>query len=544
VTGRRVLAAVGIGLAGELSALGLLATGGWLLLSASLRPPILLLSIAIGAVQLFSLLRGTARYAERLASHDLGLRVQAGLRGWLYRRLEHLVPAGLPGGDRGDLLARLVRDTEEAQDIVVRTAVPVLAAALTWAAAVVTAATLLPAAGAVILAAGVLAAVGTAVSVLLAGRSAAALPAARGDIGSWVHGALAAREELAALGAADWALAQLAARERALGARTRAAAAAVGFGRAACALAGGAGLAGVAWAGAAAVRSGRVGPVELGVLVFLALGTAALLQGLPDAAGRLPVSRASLDRLADIGRVPVPVPVTAPGPDRRPAGTGRMHRAPVVALRGAAACYPDGRGRLVFRGLDLELAPGRPVALAGPNGSGKTLAVYTLLRFADLAAGTLSIDGTDARDLPPERIRALLAWSPEQPVLFPASLRANLRLGAPQATDREMTELLGRFGLAPWLDRLERGLDTVLAPWGHPVSGGELQRLSLARAVLTGRPVLVLDEPTSHLDQATAGAVLEAVLEHARGRSVLWVTHRPAELALFPDVRHLRGGMT
>ncbi len=123
VSGRRVLAAVGIGLAGELSALGLLATGGWLLLSASLRPPILLLSIAIGAVQLFSLLRGTARYAERLASHDLGLRVQAGLRGWLYRRLEHLVPAGLPGGDRGDLLARLVRDTEEAQDLVVRIAV-------------------------------------------------------------------------------------------------------------------------------------------------------------------------------------------------------------------------------------------------------------------------------------------------------------------------------------------------------------------------------------------------------------------------------------
>ena len=79
-----------------------------------------------------------------------------------------------------------------------------------------------------------------------------------------------------------------------------------------------------------------------------------------------------------------------------------------------------------------------------------------------------------------------------------------------------MTELLGRFGLAPWLDRLERGLDTALAPWGHPVSGGELQRLSLARAVLTRRPAPALDEPTSHLDQATAGAALEAVLEHAQ----------------------------
>ena len=97
--------------------------------------------------------------------------------------------------------------------------------------------------------------------------------------------------------------------------------------------------------------------------------------------------------------------------------------------------------------------------LAGPSGSGKTLAVYTLLRFADLAAGTLTVDGTDARDLPPERVRALLAWSPEQPILFPASLRANLRLGAPQATDGEVTELPGRFGPGPWLDRLECGLD-------------------------------------------------------------------------------------
>ena len=133
-TRRRVLVAVGVGLTGELGALGLLTTGAWLLLSASLRPPILLLSIAIGAVQLFSFLRGTARYVERLASHNLGLGLQAGVRSWLYRRLELLLPAGLPGGDRGDLLARLIGDTEEAQDLVVRAAVPVLAAAGAWCA--------------------------------------------------------------------------------------------------------------------------------------------------------------------------------------------------------------------------------------------------------------------------------------------------------------------------------------------------------------------------------------------------------------------------
>jgi ATP-binding cassette subfamily C protein CydCD len=534
---RRVLVAAGVGLAGELAALGLLTTGAWLLLSAFLRPPILLLSIAIGAVQLFSFLRGIARYVERLASHSLGLSLQAGLRAWLYRRLARLVPGGLPGGDRGDLLTRLIRDTEEAQDLVVRAAVPVLAAAAAWAAAVVTAVALLPPAGWAILAAGILAAAGIAAAVILARRTAAELPAARGAVASWVLGTLTAREELAALGAGEWALDQLAERDRVLGARTRAAAAATGLGRAGCALAGGAGLAGVAWAGAAALRAARIGPIELGVLVFLALGVAALFQGLPDAVGRLPVNLASLTRLASLGSLPGPgLPADHPAPQPRPAPGAR--RTATVALRGAAAAYPNRPGP-VLRDLNLELAPGRPVALAGPSGSGKTLVVLTLLRFLDLTAGNLSIDGTDARASSPGEVRALLAWSPELPTLFPASLRVNLRVGAPHATDRQITDLLRQLRLGPWLDRLEQGLDTVLTPWEHPVSGGELQRLSVARAVLADRPVLLLDEPTRHLDAATADAVLQAVLERTADRSLLWITHRPEELAAFPEVYHL-----
>ena len=134
----------------------------------------------------------------------------------------------------------------------------------------------------------------------------------------------------------------------------------------------------------------------------------------------------------------------------------------------------------------------------------------------------------------------MLAWSPEQPALFPTSLRANLRVGAPQATDGQIADLLGELQLGPWLDQLELGLDTVIAPWGHPVSGGELQRLSVARAMLSDRPVLILDEPTNHLDAATADAVLKAVLERTAGRSLLWVTHRPEELARFPEVHSLK----
>jgi len=252
-----------------------------------------------------------------------------------------------------------------------------------------------------------------------------------------------------------------------------------------------------------------------------------------------PQPRPLADLLADdlaqrLGRQPAPQPRPAHAPELGP----ERARTATVALRGAAAAYPNRPGP-VLRDLDLELAPGRPVALAGPRGSGKTLVVLTLLRFLDLTAGNLSIDGTDARACSPGEVRALLAWSPEQPTLFPTSLRAGLRVGAPHATDRQITDLLRQLRLGPWLDRLEQGLDTVLAPWDHPVSGGELQRLSLSRAVLADRPVLLLDEPTRHLDAATADAVLQAVLERAADRSLLWITHRPEELAAFPEVHHL-----
>jgi len=239
---KRVLAAAGLSAAGEIAAIGLLATGAWLLFAASLRPPILLLSMAIGAVQLFSFLRGAARYGGKLASHDLGLSFQARSRAWLYRRLERLLPAGLPGGNQGDLLARLISDTEEAQDLVVRAAVPVLAAGAAWCAAVITAGLLLPSAGWVILISGVLGTAGVALAVIIGGRKSAALPAARGAVCAWILGAVASGEELSAMRAEDWALNRLAECERALGAGTRAVAAAAGMARAAAALAGGGGL--------------------------------------------------------------------------------------------------------------------------------------------------------------------------------------------------------------------------------------------------------------------------------------------------------------
>ena len=200
---RRALAAAGIGVAGELGAIGLLATGAWLLLSASFRPPVLLLSMAIGAVQLFAFLRGSARYGERLASHNLGLGLQAALRAWLYGGWSGSCPPGCPAGPGRPAGPPGLRH-RGGQDLVVRAAVPVLVGAVAWGVAVVTAGLLLRTTGWVLLTAGVLGAAGVATAVAAGRRPAAALPAARGAVSAWVLGTLASSEELAALGADDW----------------------------------------------------------------------------------------------------------------------------------------------------------------------------------------------------------------------------------------------------------------------------------------------------------------------------------------------------
>ena len=268
-----MLIAVGVGLTGELAALGLLTTGAWLLLSASVRPPILLLSIAIGAVQLFSFLRGTARFVERLASHSLGLSLQAELRAWLYRRLAQLVPCGLPGGDRGDLLTRLIRDTEEAQDLVVRAAVPVLAAAAAWAAAVVTAVALLPPADWAILAAGILAAAGhrRRGDPRRPDGGRASGRAGRGRLLGPRHPHRpggTGRSRSRGMGPGPTRRARAGPQRPHQSRRRRCRA---GPRRVRARQGSRAGR--VAWAGAAALRAGRIGPVELGVLVFLALAS-------------------------------------------------------------------------------------------------------------------------------------------------------------------------------------------------------------------------------------------------------------------------------
>ena len=176
--------------------------------------------------------------------------------------------------------------------------------------------------------------------------------------------------------------------------------------------------------------------------------------------------------------------------------------------------------------VDLDLEPGTRLLVAGPNGGGKSTLLALLGRQLELSGGRYTVDGTDVRDLPVEEVRALVAVVDDEPHVFASTLRENLRLALPiddsESGDAELVTGLRRAGLGGWLGGLPDGLDTRLGSGGRGLSGGERARLAVARALLSGRPVLLLDEPVAHLDHATATAVLADVLGGAHGRSGWW----------------------
>jgi ATP-binding cassette, subfamily C, bacterial CydC len=206
-----------------------------------------------------------------------------------------------------------------------------------------------------------------------------------------------------------------------------------------------------------------------------------------------------------------------------------------VALEGVRARHAPGE-RPALDGISLRLEPGRRLALVGASGAGKTTVVNLLLRFLDPEAGRVTLAGRDLREYRQEDVRRAIAVAGQDSHLFSASVRENVRLARPEATDGEIERALRRARLWPWVARLRDGWDTTVGEDGRELSGGERQRLVLARALLVDAPVLVLDEPTAHLDPATARDLVRDVFEAAGDRSVLLITHRPEGLDLVDEI--------
>ncbi|MGY1681835.1 thiol reductant ABC exporter subunit CydC [Geodermatophilus sp. SYSU D01176] len=512
--------AVAAGTASAGAGVALTAVSGWLIVRAAEMPPVLTLLVAIVGVRAFGLGRAGLRWVERMTAHDAALRLAADLRVRVWRAL---AAQGL-AADRtpGSALARVVGDVGLVQDLSVRVVPPALVAGTVTTATVGALALVSPAAA------------GAAAAVLLvtvalvlaahrrvdagAARAEAALRvAALRDTTTALEGAADLRAHgLAGRTAAD--LAGLAA-ERTAADRARTRAGALGTGVVVL----GTGLAAVA-AAAAGAAAGVDGPA-IAVLALAPLTLAEPLAGLVTALQRRGTLADARDRLDAVLTAPVPADPADPQPAPAPVRD--------LATDGLVAGWPGGSD--VLRGLTTSAhADGGWLVVRGPSGAGKSTFLAVLLAALRPRAGRYALGGVDTARLSGDGVRSRIAWLPQEAHVFASSIRANLALAAPRGElagpdgEARMRAALQATGLGGLLAGLPEGLDTPVGAGGTALSGGERRRLAAARALLAGRDVVLLDEPTAHLDPPTAAALLRDLRAALAGRVVVCVTHDDA----------------
>jgi ATP-binding cassette, subfamily C, bacterial CydCD len=514
---RALVRAVAAGTASAGAGVALTAVSGWLIVRAAEMPPVLTLLVAIVGVRAFGLGRAGLRWVERMTAHDAALRLAADLRVRVWRALA----AQGPAADRtpGSALARVVGDVGLVQDLSVRVVPPALVAGTVTAATLGALALVSPAAA------------GAAAAVLLvtvalvlaahrrvdagAARAEAALRvAALRDTTTVLEGAADLRAHgLAGRTAED--LAGLAA-DRTAADRARTRAGALGTG----AVVLGTGLAAVAAASAGA-GTGVTGPA-VAVLALAPLALAEPLAGLVTALQRRGTLADARDRLDAVLTAPVPAdpadPLPVPAPVR------------ALATDGLVAGWPGGPD--VLRGLTTAAAAdGGWLVVRGPSGSGKSTFLAVLLAALRPRAGGWTLGGVPTDRLTGDGVRSRTAWLPQEAHVFASTVRANLALAAPRGElagpdgEVRMRAALEVTGLGGLLAALPEGLDTPVGAGGTALSGGERRRLAAARALLADRDVVLLDEPTAHLDPPTAAALLRDLRAALAGRVVVCVTH-------------------
>ncbi|MBW4719586.1 thiol reductant ABC exporter subunit CydD [Saccharothrix obliqua] len=493
----RVLAGAALGVAASAAGVALTALAAHLIAKAATQPPILTLSVLVVGVRTFALAKGVLRYLERLVSHDAAFRFAEDLRVRLWRGLR-------PG--RAEL-TRLVDDVDVVRDLVPRVLQPPLVAAGVGLAAVVLFWFISPwAALALAVALVVGGTLAPLVAVAVERRASAVLARGRRRVSEDVLTLLTAAPDLIAFGADRRARAALAAHDAELARLTRRQALGAGAATGVVHLA-----LGFAVVACAAIAAG-VDPLLAPVLGLVPLALAEPLSALPAAAQHRVALREAYGRIAELSAIPEP----------RAGARGRASAAervdPLVPQRvdppgGVAFALDDvtarwpGASAPALVDVTCHVPVGAKVAVVGPSGAGKSTLLALLLGFLPPAGGVV-------------RRPARVAWCPQEPLLVTTSLRDNLRIGDPRADDAALRAVLDRVGL-----RLD--LDTRIGPTA--LSGGEAQRVALARALLHDADVLLLDEPTAHLDEASARDLLDLV--DGLDRTVVHITHRPDEAA-------------
>ena len=459
------------------------------------------------------LLRPAARWAERMVTHAATFRALADTRVWFFRRLAERLPAGIGLNRSGDLLGRLVADVEALDGLYLRALVPAGVAVMV----VLIVAVLLGAVPLLALAVTAPLLVALLLPLLLApgaARAATDSAAAQGRLRAAAVDPLLGLEDTLAANAEGRAAALLAQEGEALGATQRRLA-----WRAAWAGAAGTVLVQAALLGALAwgLAAGAEGAALAALGLFLALAAAETLGLLPRAGTALAAASAGAHRLFEAADTPVAVP-DPPAPAPLPAGRA-------IRIENLHFSWAPDRPP-VFDGLDLEIPEGMHLALLGPSGVGKSSLAALLLKLAAPQAGRITLGGVDLAELAAEDVRHRIACLTQDARLFDDSIAANLRIAAPLAPEAALWRALDRAGIGTLVRALPEGLATRCGEGGARFSGGQARRLALARVLLAGAPVVILDEPTAGLDAETERAFLETLEEVMAGRTVILITHR------------------
>lgn len=500
------------------AAIALGGTAAWLIARASQQPPVLYLTVAATAVRLFGVSRALARYLSRLASHKVALTGMDNLRNNLYDEL-----AGAPGTKlsslrRGDLMTRAGADVDEVGNVVVKTLLPALVAAIVGMGTVGVITIISPAAGIILaislVVSGVIAPSLIARSVRLAESQGAD---ARTDIAATSLAILEGATELSMAGTLERARRSLSESEAALSAALARSARLSAFARGLDVCAMGAAVIGALLIGIPQTTSGTLAQVLLAVIVLIPLSSFEGVAELAPAASQLVRSAQAAQRICALLDDEVPTkPHTIPeGPT-------------VIEARDLAIGWPGGP--TLATGISLTLRPGSSLAVVGASGIGKTTLLATLTGVIPPKSGAALINGVPAWGADRDQLTAHITMTAEDAHIFATTIYENLRVARASLTRDEASDLLTRAGLDEWIESLPEGMDTVIGSGGTTVSGGERRRLLMARALAAPAPVLAIDEASEHLDAATADRLMETLLTPSADRATLVVTHRLSAL--------------
>ena len=531
-----------LGLLTMISGIGLVMLSAYLLSEAALHPPLMAIAVAIVGVRFFAIIRGIFRYLERLISHHVTFRLLTQFRMWFYRSLEPLVPARLmtlmhecaASLTSGDLFSRLVADVETLQECYVRVFSPPLVAliigVLMWfvlgAYNVFLALTFV--------AFYVLAGIGIPLlSSLLSHRAGQEVVALKAALHMDLMDSLQGCADLLACGREEEQMQKVATTNR-------------NFLYAQAALSRIRGLQnalhllltdGCTWAmllvAIPLVRSGQLNGVYLALLVLAALGSFEAIQPLALAAHHLGSTSAAARRLFEVIDTP-PAIIEREDPSPVPCSYD-------LEVRHLSFRYTP-QSPLVLRDINFSLPQGQCLAIVGPSGAGKSTLAHLLLRLWDYDHGTILLGGHDLRAYRQQDIHHLFSVVEQHPHLFNATIRENLLLGRSDASMDEVIQAAQQAHLHEFIQTLPQGYETPIGQEGLKLSGGERQRLALARAFLKNAPLLLLDEPTAHLDAVTVQQVMCDLQKFRQGRTMVIITHHLTKLTMADHILVLDTG--